>query len=120
MNFNSNHITNSKFYGKLYNTEKINNIFNDEKRMQRWLDVEVALLESQCELGIVPKYVVDKLKKVADIEKLDSNEIIKGIENTGHSLFPLLKEWGKNLPSEYTNYIHYGATTQDIEDTAQI
>lgn len=48
MNFNSNHITNSKFYGKLYNTEKINNIFNDEKRMQRWLDVEVALLESQC------------------------------------------------------------------------
>ncbi|MDU2234612.1 adenylosuccinate lyase family protein [Fusobacterium polymorphum] len=120
MNFNSNHITNSKFYGKLYNTEKINNIFNDEKRMQRWLDVEVALLESQCELGIVPKYVVDKLKKVADIEKLDSNEIIKGIENTGHSLFPLLKEWGKSLPSEYTNYIHYGATTQDIEDTAQI
>ena len=35
-------------------------------------------------------------------------------------MFPLLKEWGKNLPSEYTNYIHYGATTQDIEDTAQI
>lgn len=36
--------------------------------MQRWLDVEVALLESQCELDIVPKYIVDKLKEVADIK----------------------------------------------------
>ncbi|CAL7911462.1 class-II fumarase/aspartase family protein [Fusobacterium necrophorum] len=120
MEFKSNHITNSKFYGKFYNTEKMNIIFDDEKRMQRWLDVEVALLESQCELDIVPKYIVDKLKEVADIKKLDCNEIKKGIENTGHSLFPLLKEWGKNLTSEYTNYIHYGATTQDIEDTSQM
>lgn len=64
MNFNSNHITNSKFYGKLYNTEKINNIFNDEKRMQRWLNVEVALLESQCELGIVLSMLLINLKKL--------------------------------------------------------
>lgn len=120
MDYISNHITNSKFYGRLYNTEKINNIFNDKKRMQRWLDVEIALLESQCELGIVPKYIVDKLKEFADIEKFNCDLIIKGIEDTGHSLFPLLKEWGKNLSTEYTNYIHYGATTQDIEDTAQI
>lgn len=120
MSFKSNHITNSKFYGKLYNTEKVNDIFNDEKRMQRWLDVEIALLESQYELGIVPKYVFEKLREVADINKIDCNEVIKGIEDTGHSLFPLLKAWGKNLTPEYTNYIHYGATTQDIEDTAQI
>lgn len=120
MNFKSNHITNSKFYGQLYNTKKVNDIFDDKKRMQRWLDVEIALLESQYELGIVPKHVVERLKETADINQIDCNEIIKGIETTGHSLFPLLKAWGKNLTSEYTNYIHYGATTQDIEDTAQI
>ncbi|EHO19331.1 hypothetical protein HMPREF9466_01262 [Fusobacterium necrophorum subsp. funduliforme 1_1_36S] len=89
MEFKSNHIMNSKFYGKFYNTEKMNIIFDDEKRMQRWLDVEVALLESQCELDIVPKYIVDKLKEVADIKKLDCNEIKKElkIQDIPYSLF---------------------------------
>lgn len=120
MNFKSNHITNSIFYGNSYNTEKINILFDDRKRMQRWLDVEIALLESQAELNIVPKYIVEKLKEKANIDNLDCNKIVNEIEKTGHSLLPLLKEWGNGLTTEYTNYIHYGATTQDIEDTGQI
>jgi adenylosuccinate lyase len=40
-------------------------------------------------------------------------------ERTGHSLIPLLNAWQKVAPSEASQYIHFGATTQDIQDTAQ-
>jgi hypothetical protein len=41
------------------------------------------------------------------------------IARTGHSLIPLLNAWQKVVSPEAGRYIHFGATTQDIQDTAQ-
>lgn len=94
-------------------------MFCDFRRLQRWLDVEVALANSQAKLGMIPVEAAARLEETANLNCLDSDAIKQGIAETGHSLIPLLNEWQRVSGPEASRFIHYGATTQDIQDTAQ-
>jgi adenylosuccinate lyase len=87
-------------------------------RLQRWLDIEVALAMSQAELDMIPYEAANIIQASARIENLDQTAIAKGIEMTGHSLVPLLRELQKFIGSYASQFVHHGATTQDIQDTA--
>jgi adenylosuccinate lyase len=113
------HIVDSRFYSSGYTTEEARQVFCDLRRLQRWLDVEVALAASQAELGAIPESAARELEKTARLDLLDLEAIKADIAKTGHSLIPLLNAWQKNISSEAGKYIHFGATTQDIQDTAQ-
>ena len=113
------HIVDSRFYRAGYSTDEARCIFCDLRRFQRWLDVEAALATSQATLGLVPLSAADELAQTADLSQLDLNEISSAIKSTGHSLIPLLSAWQKATSPKSASYIHYGATTQDIQDTAQ-
>ena len=113
------HICDSAFYRKGYTTDEARQIFCDRRRLQRWLDVENALAQCQARLGMIPEEAADILSKTASINELDLTAIQKDIAETGHSLIPLLNAWQNNSPIEAARFIHYGATTQDIQDTAQ-
>ncbi len=87
---------------------------------QRWLDVEVALAEAQAELGMIPQSAAKNIKANAYIDKLDFEAIKQDLKITSHSLMPLLAALRKICDEESGQFIHFGATTQDIQDTAQI
>lgn len=112
------HIIDSRFYRDGYSTAEIRKVFCDMRRMQRWLDVEVALAQCQAELGIIPKSAADRLTETATLDTFDIKAIQNDIAKTGHSLIPLLNEW-QRIAGDAGQYIHFGATTQDIQDTAQ-
>lgn len=118
-NHPTSHIVDSHFYSNGYTTPEARQVFCDFHRLQRWLDVEAALAECQAELGIIPRESADILLRSARLELLDVEAIRKDISSTGHSLIPLLTAWQKSIPPEAAHYIHFGATTQDIQDTAQ-
>ncbi|MBU0481805.1 MAG: adenylosuccinate lyase family protein [Proteobacteria bacterium] len=113
------HITDSRFYGNGYTTNEAGMVFCDLRRMQRWLDVESALVQSQAALKIIPDEAARKLVETARLELFDIEEIRKDIIETGHSLIPLLNSWQRAAGPDAARYIHFGATTQDIQDTAQ-
>ena len=113
------HIVDSRFYRSGYSTEESRMIFCDFRRLQRWLDVEIALATSQATLGMIPLSAAEELAQTAQLTQLDLNEINSSIKSTGHSLIPLLSAWQKVTSPESAGYIHFGATTQDIQDTAQ-
>jgi len=115
----SSHIIDSHFFANGYGTDEARQVFCDYRRMQRWLDVEATLARCQAELGIIPKPVADTIIPTARLELLDITAITTGITTTGHSLIPLLKEWQRVTNPAAGQFIHYGATTQDIQDTAQ-
>ena len=112
-------IVDSRFFGDGFGTTESREIFCDLRRLQRWLDVEVALAESQAELGMIPRPVAAQLARRAKLDLLDLDAIKRGIAETGHSLVPLLRAWQAAVGSEAAQYVHFGATTQDIQDTAQ-
>jgi adenylosuccinate lyase len=113
------HIVDSRFFSGGYSTEEARQVFCDLRRLQRWLEVEVALALSQAELGVIPAAAARELEKAARLDRLDLEAIRADGARTGHSLIPLLNAWQHAAPPEAGRYIHFGATTQDIQDTAQ-
>ncbi|MFF2627767.1 adenylosuccinate lyase family protein [Kitasatospora griseola] len=113
------HITDSRFYGNRYATPDSRRIFCDVCRNQRWLDIEAALALAQGELGLIPQDMAEKIAASAKLELLDLDAVQESIEDSGHSLVGLLRVFETVCGPEAGQYIHYGATTQDIQDTAQ-
>lgn len=113
------HVIDSAFHGGGYSTPESRAIFCDVCRLQRWLDIEVALAMAQAEMEMIPYEAASRIQRAAHIERMDLDEISAGIAATGHSLVPLLRQLQKGVGSYSAQYVHHGATTQDIQDTGQ-
>ncbi len=113
------HVVDSAFHRGGYSTAESRRIFCDVCRLQRWLDVEVALAMSQAELDMIPDEAATIIARAARIERLDLAAISAGITTTGHSLVPLLRALERATGGYAAQFIHHGATTQDIQDTGQ-
>ena len=73
------HIVDSRFFGSGYTTEEARRVFCDLRRLQRWLEVEVALAHSQAEMGVIPMEAAQELSRTARLELLDLDQV-SGIE----------------------------------------
>jgi adenylosuccinate lyase len=113
------HITDSKFYGNRYATMQSRRIFCDTCRNQRWLDIEAALALAEAELGIIPQDIAERIASCARMELIDLDSVREEIERSGHSLVGLLRVFQSVCGDPAGQFIHYGATTQDIQDTGQ-
>lgn len=113
------HIADSQLFGNGYSTDEARGIFSDARRLQRWLEVEVALARSQGELGMIPTRAAEDLASTARVELLDLASVSREIASSGHGLVPLLRAWQRVSDPEAAKYVHFGATSQDIHDTAQ-
>ena len=113
------HITDSSFFGDAYSTSTSRRIFCDLCRMQRWLDVEAALASSQADLGLIPHQAAADIAAAARIDKIDLDAVREGIKHTAHSLVSLLTGLEHACAGASGQLVHHGATTQDIQDTAQ-
>lgn len=113
-------IGDSRFHGHAYATPESRRVFCDTCRMQRWLDVESALAASQAEVGYIPAEAAAEIARAADIDRFDLDGLRDEFRATGHSLVPLLRALTAACGGEAGEFVHYGATTQDVQDTAQV
>lgn len=113
------HITDSRFYGDSYATAASRRIFCDVCRHQRWLDIESALALAEADLGMIPGDAAEHIRRAARIDRLDLDAVEAAIAESGHSLVGLLRVFEAACEGDAGQYIHYGATTQDIQDTGQ-
>jgi adenylosuccinate lyase len=114
------HIVDSQFYSSGYTTQEARRIFCDKYRYQRWLEIEAALALAQADLGIIPEWAAKAINEKAHIRYLDMVAIQEGIKVTSHSLLPLLEALRQVCEGDTGQFIHFGATTQDTQDTAQV
>jgi len=103
-----------------YGTKEMRQIFNDKSRIQAWLDVEAALAKAQAKLNIIPKDAANEIDAKAKAENIDFDKMKDIYEKTGHPIVPLVNLFKKACIKNYGEYIHWGATTQDIMDTGNI
>lgn len=114
------HIIDSRFLKDLYGTAEMRAVFDDMHLLQLWLDVEVALAQVQAELGIIPRDAAEEIARSARAEGLDSDRLKLLIDQTVHPIVPLIRVLKDACQGEAGEYIHWGATTQDIMDTALV
>jgi 3-carboxy-cis,cis-muconate cycloisomerase len=93
-------------------------IFSADRTIKAWLDVEIALAEAQGELGILAPSEVEAIRAAAKPSNVNLADLLARSRVVGYPILPLIREITPKLDHGRAARIHYGATTQDIMDTA--
>lgn len=110
----------SEIFGPLWGTAQMRALFSDAARLQLMLDVEVALARAEARLGLVPPPVAEAITAAARVENVRIERIAEGTRKAGVPVAALVSELGRAAGEEAARYVHLGATTQDILDTATV
>ena len=109
-------------YSATFYTSDLDYLFSDMRYIEFMLKAESALIEAQAVHGLVPVSASHQIQVVCDrIENIDVEKIKKEIKLSGNAAIPLVKQITdkvKQTDPEASKYVHLGATSQDIVDTA--
>jgi len=114
------YVIDSQLFRDQFGTARMREIFSDEATVQRWLDVESSLAKVQATLGIIPQDKADEIIAKAHIRNIDLDKLKKEMDRTSHPIVPLLRAMKDVCEGDAGEFIHWGATTQDITDTGTI
>ncbi len=109
----------SAVFGTLYGSDAMRAIFDERAYLQAMLDVEAALARAQARLGIVPADAAEAIGRAARVENLDQTELAASVRNVGYPVVGLVRGLSR-AAGEAGRWTHWGATTQDIMDTATV
>ncbi|MEV6944773.1 3-carboxy-cis,cis-muconate cycloisomerase [Streptomyces sp. NPDC051172] len=90
----------------------------DTAFLQALLDAEAALTRAQSALGLAPSEAAAAVTEAADAARFDVRSLAERARAGGNPVIPLLADLTKAVGEEYGPYVHRGATSQDIMDTA--
>jgi adenylosuccinate lyase len=93
--------------------------FDQMSRQQSFLDVESALAQTQAALGMIPQEAADRIAQVAHLDQLEQARIDQSTAKTSHPLVPLIWELARVAGPGAGDYVHWGATTQNIVSTGE-
>lgn len=116
-------IIDSPVYGNAFSTPETREIWSDESRTKHFLDFEAALAKVQAELNIIPKKAADEIIKHCKLEHIDFAELRKKTELIGYPVLPVVQQLVKKVNAiepGLGEWAHWGATTQDLTDTAVV
>ncbi len=95
-------------------------VYSGAATLQKLMDVEAALAYAEHRAGIISEEVAEEIIEKCDVNLLDEELYTIARKKTGHPLMGLLQAYKAVCSPTAGQYIHYGATTQDISDTAMI
>lgn len=113
-------VIDSEIFREIFSTEAMRRVFADENRIQRYLDVEAALARAQARLGIIPREAAAEIEKHARVDKLDMAKLKKRTQVVGYPVLPVVEQLVALCSGNLGEWAHWGATTQDITDTATV
>jgi 3-carboxy-cis,cis-muconate cycloisomerase len=109
----------SPVFGTLYGSDAMRTLFDERAYFQRMLDVEAALARVQARLGVIPADAARAITAAAKVERLDVAALAASVRNVGYPVVGLVKGLSQ-AAGEAGRWTHWGATTQDIMDTALV
>ncbi len=107
----------SAIYRDAFGSEAMRAVFDDTALIRRYVQVEVALAEVQARLGLIPTEAAATIKAKADPSNLDLAKLKTETDLVGYPIVGIVHQMQKQC-GDAGRYIHWGATTQDIMDTA--
>jgi 3-carboxy-cis,cis-muconate cycloisomerase len=105
----------------LATTESLAEVFSDSSLLQAMLDFEVALARAEARAGIVPKSAADRIAAAARTNEFDIQVLARGMFRAGTPGIPFVKALTEKVRAaapHAAGWVHWGATSQDVADTA--
>ena len=100
-----------------YGTKEMKLIFEEEHRLQLMLDVEAALAWAQAEVGDIPREDAENIMKRASTRHVKLERVKEVERHIKHDLASIVRVLAEQSGSS-SAYVHLGATSYDIVDTA--
>ena len=110
-----------QIYSKLFNAGEAGRLFTDSAEVRSMLIVEGALAKAQGEMGMIPAVSGAFIHRASLEITIDPGALQSGAAKNGVSVPSLVAEFRKEMQApEHAQYLHWGATSQDIADTGQM
>lgn len=113
-------IIDSRIFGDIFSDARMRAVWSDENRTARYLDVERALAKVQGALGIIPQEAADEIVNHCELSRIDWDRLKAKTEQVGYPIIALVNQINANCRDRLGEFCHWGATTQDITDTATV
>jgi 3-carboxy-cis,cis-muconate cycloisomerase len=110
----------SAIFRNVFGNEAMRNVWSDGNRIQKYLDFEAALARAQAKLKIIPQEACDEIVKHCTVDRFDIDKLRKETERIGYPVLPVVAQLVKLCKGGLGEWCHWGATTQDITDTATV
>jgi 3-carboxy-cis,cis-muconate cycloisomerase len=98
-------------------------VLDDRARLQRMLNFEVALARAEAAVGVVPASITERIAEACRAERYDIAALATQAIAAGNIAIPLVKALTAEVAkanAEAARYVHWGATSQDVIDTALV
>ncbi len=101
-----------------YGRKEIKESFGEKSKLQYLLDVEAALARAHAKIGNIPKKAADEISKKASVKYVKVERVKEIEKETRHDIMAVTKALSEVCSGDAGKYVHLGATSYDIVDTA--
>jgi len=101
-----------------YGRKEIKDVFGETSKLQYLLDVEAALARAHATVGNISKKAADEISKKASVKYVTVKRVNEIEKETRHDIMAITKALSEVCRGDAGKYVHLGATSYDIVDTA--
>jgi len=113
-------IIDSAIFGDIFSTAAMRHIWSDENRTTKYVAIESALAKVQGALGLIPADAAEEIIRVCHIDNIDMVKLKAQTERIGYPILGVVSQINLLCRDKLGEFCHWGATTQDITDTATV
>ena len=110
----------SSLFAPLFSDTEVAKSFSDVEFVRAMLEVESALATVQGRLGVIPAEAATRIVDVIGRLEVDLERLRSGVEKSGVPVIELVRQLREQVGGQAADYVHWGATSQDIFDTARV
>jgi 3-carboxy-cis,cis-muconate cycloisomerase len=109
----------SAIFSPLFSDAEISALLTDEAFVGALVEVEAALARAQARVGVIPAATAEQISRVKAAD-IDIAVLTKETIRSGFPIIALVQQIRRQAGEEAGSYVHWGATTQDIMDSAAV
>ncbi len=113
-------VVDSAVFRDIFSTAAMRRVFSDESRVQKYLDIEAALARVEARLGVIPHAAADEIGRHCHAAEIDFVKLKAQTERIGYPVLPVVQQLVALCHDRLGEWCHWGATTQDVTDTATV
>lgn len=106
-------------FGPDFATDELRDVFDQDGFVAAFQAVEAALARAEAEVGLIPASAVERITETADLSHVDDDRLGERVAEMGLLIMAIIETWQEAI-GDVREYIHCGATSQDVSDTVVV
>ncbi len=103
-----------------YGSKELRDVWEKESELEKMLKVEAALADSEAEVGVIPSEAAEEINKKASLEYVKLDRVKEIERKIHHDIMAVVKALSEQCKKDAGEYVHLGATSNDIKDTTRV